>query len=226
MDGLELRERVDQIIKKTERDFVHRERELRKLLKEAEKAEDVYAVGVINLNLCICLFELGKRGNILPYACKAVGIFENSDERELLARSYNMLGIAYDTQENYESALDSFNKALEAIRGQRKPVLRKEMILNNIAESYHQMGEFQKSVRIMSNCLAICRKKTPGNHTAITVHGLNLSELYESMEEHEKAKEILADIEPDVAQLGDSVFVYGFYARRSCVLYRLGDMEG
>lgn len=226
MDGLVLRGRVDQVINETESDFTRRERELKKLLKEAEKAEDVFVVGKINLHLSICYFEMGNRGNILPYACKAVGIFENSDEREMLARSYNLLGISYDAQENYESALKSFNRALEAIRGQRKPALRREMILNNIAESYHQMGEFRKSVRIMSGCLATCRKKTPDNHTAIVIYGINLSDLYESMEEFEKSKEILDDIESDVEALEGRPLLYGFYARRACAFYRLGDYDG
>lgn len=221
----ELNDRVDQVIQSTKNDFARREKEMKKLLKEAEKSEDIFVIGKINLQLSMCYFELGNRGDILSHACKAVGIFENTDEQLMLARSYNLLGIAYGGQENYQQALASYNKALETIRGRKKPGIRREMILNNIAESYYQMGEYQKSIRIMKGCLSSCVRKNPENHFSISIYGLNLSDLYESMGDFKKSLDILDSVKGSVEKLENNSLVYGYYARRSCVLYKSGDVE-
>lgn len=226
MDNRNLRERVEQVVQETKTDFARREKAMRKLLKEAERSEDFYCVGLINLQLSMCYFELGHRVDILPHACKAVGIFENSDEYALLSRSYNLLGIAYTAQENFQQALASYNKALDTIRGHRsKNLLKREAVLNNIAESYYQMGEYQKSFRILSSCLSSCKRKTPDNHVSIVIYGINLSDLYESMEEYKKSIEILDLIQPDVEKLPTATLVYGYYARRACAFYKAGDNE-
>ena len=74
----ELNDRVDQVIQNTKNDYARREKEMKKLLKEAEKNEDIFVIGKINLQLSMCYFDLGNRVDILPHACKAVGIFENT----------------------------------------------------------------------------------------------------------------------------------------------------
>lgn len=221
-----LDERVDQIIRATKNEYASRVKELKKVLREAEKAEDFFVVGRINLQLSMCYFELGNRVAILPYACKAVGIFENTNDYAMLAKSYNFLGIAYGAQENYLQSLDSYNKALETIRGRKKVDVCRETIRNNIAESYYQMGEYQKSMQIMKGCFHSCRKKKPEKHDAIVIYGLNLSDLYESMNNFKMSLAVLDDINPDIEALEKDSLVYGYYARRSCVLYKLGDVEG
>ncbi len=81
--------------------------ELKKFLKEAEVAGDVQYIGKLNMHIAGCYFDLGNRVKILPYALKAVNIFENSDNRSLLARSYNILGIAYHAQDlTYEYVIN------------------------------------------------------------------------------------------------------------------------
>ncbi len=225
MENSKLGDRIEQVMKDHRRDYPRLERELKKCLKEAEKDGEIILIGKISLYLSMCYFEMGDRVRILSHAFKAVGIFENSDDKTLLARSYNLLGIAYGAQENFQLSLASYNKALDTIRGQRKPVLRKEMILNNIADCYYQMGEYQKSIHLMKGCLSTCKKKTPDNHSSISVYGLNLSDCYESLGEIQQAKEILDSVEPDVRSLGDDSLLYGFYARRSVIYYRLGDLK-
>ena len=107
--------------------------ELKKFLKEAEAAGDVHYIGKLNMHIAGCYFDLGNRVKILPYALKAVSIFENSDNRSLLARSYNILGIAYHAQGKYQLSIEAYNKALEAIRGLKKPGIGRDLMLNNTA---------------------------------------------------------------------------------------------
>ena len=93
--------RVDQIVKDTKNAYDRREKKLKKILKEAERAEDVYVIGRIHHLLSLCYFDLGSRNKILPHAVKAVDIFEKLNDKRMLARSYNLLGIAYLAQGNY-----------------------------------------------------------------------------------------------------------------------------
>ena len=80
MERVPLRERVDLILEKYGSDPFRRAKELKKLLKEAEKEPDVYSIGKINLFLSICIFQQGRRDSILSYAYKAVSILVNLDD--------------------------------------------------------------------------------------------------------------------------------------------------
>ena len=225
MNKSTLRDRFNQVIKEFKQDGSRLVKELRKLLKEAENAEDVYIVGRLNLQLSIAYFDLGIRNRILPHAVKAVDIFEKMDDRTMLARSYNLLGIAYLAQENYQRAIDSYNRALATIKGQKKPGIRRDVMLNNIAECYYLMGEYQKSIRLMKQCLSLIRTKYPEDHISAVIYGINLSDGYEGMEQYEKSIEVLDDVKADADILERDVLLWGYYARRCCALYKLGSME-
>lgn len=51
----------------------------------------------------------------------------------MLARSYNVLGVAYAGQGNYQQAISVYQKALKLIRSHRELGVRRETLLNNIA---------------------------------------------------------------------------------------------
>ena len=226
MEKQPLRKQVDRILEEFKDDPFRRAQELKKLLKAAEKVADVYSIGKINLFLSSCIFEQGRRDSILAYAYKAVSILENLDDHRLLARGYNLMGIAYAGQGDYQSAIASYNKALKVIRGRKKPGIRKDTLLNNIGDSYYQMGAYQKSLAIAKGCLSNCRKKNPDNHRAIVLYGINLSDCYSSMGEYHKAKEVLDDTRGDVASLPNSILVCGYFTRLAGVSYAVGDAEG
>ena len=226
MDKQMLKDRIEQVMKDYRRDHPRLERELKKCLREAEKTGEIFLAGRASLYLSMCAYEMGDRSAVLSHAYKAVGIFENSDDYEMLARSYNLLGIAYGALENFQLSLDAYDKALETIRAHKDTGVQKEMVLNNIADCYYQMGEYQKSIRIVKGCLSSCKKKGSENNPSIVIYGLNLSDSYESLGELDRAKEVLDDMEDYVEKLEKSPLTYGYYARRSCLLYKFGDAEG
>lgn len=226
MNQKTVKERMDQILAENKNDPFRRMQELNKLLKVAERNKDVYTIGFINYYLSICIFEQGRRGSMLAYAFKAVSIFETLTDPGALARSYNLMGIAYAGQGNYLAAITSYNKALDVVSGKKKPIVRKETLLNNIGDSYFKMGVYQKSLRIALNCLSGCRKTDPENHRAIVLYGINGADCLWSMGKYAQAKELLDSIEADAKCLPDSIMLSGYYTRRSCVLYGYGDKEG
>lgn len=225
MERTTLDERITQAFKKYRGDNKHLVVELKKFLKEAEAAGDVHYIGKLNMHIAGCYFDLGNRVKILPYALKAVNIFENSDNRSLLARSYNILGIAYHAQGKYQLSIEAYNKALEAIRGLKKPGIGRDLMLNNTAQCYYQMGEFRKSVRLVRECLAYIRKKRPDDHASAVIYGINLSESYESLEDYKSAIESLDDVSADLEKIDQNNLIWGYYARRCIIMFKLGDVK-
>lgn len=229
MNKSELRERFRELSKKHKVASDQYVRELKKLLRDMEKAEaedfDLYIFGRINLNLALCCFDLGIRSSILGYAVKAADVFERLKNREMITRSYNILGIAYGAQGNYLRAIDYYNRALEAICGVKKPALRRDVMLNNIAEAYYLMGEYQKSTRILKNCIEVVRTKSPNDHMNVVIYSINLSDDYESLGEFENAIQALDDALSSVEKLDREVLIWGYYIRRCCVLYKLGNLS-
>lgn len=225
MDSSKLRERVDYVRETYANDPFRLAQELRKLLREAEKLKDVYAIGKINLLLAVCIFYQGGRTSILSYAYKAVSLLETLDDHRLLARSYNLMGVAYAAQGSFQQAISVYKKALKLIRGRKNPGIRKETLLNNVAQCYSQMGEYRQSIRLVKDCLTTVRTKRPNLHSAAVIYGLNLSDFYEHLMDYKTAIAYLDDVKPDSELLNPGVILWGYYARRSCVLYKLGDLE-
>lgn len=224
MEALSLEERVVRALKEYRSDNNRLLKELKKLLREAEKAEDIYIIGRINMHISGCYFDLGNRVQILPYAVKAVRIFEKLNDRNMLARSCNVLGIAYHAQGNYQLSIACYKRALILIRGLRKPTIKRHLLINNISECYFQMGEYHKCVRLVGECLSEVRTKWPDDHISAVIYGMNLSDSSESLGNYAAAMEYLDDVKDDVGQIDHEILRWAYYSRRCCVLYKLGDL--
>ena len=226
MSKLTLKERLDHVLAEYKNDPFRRMQELKKLLKTVQGGEDIYLIGFIHYYLSICIFEQGRRGSMLSYAYKAVSIFEALSDPAALARSYNLMGVAYAGQCNYQAAITSYKKALSVISKKRKSIVRKETLLNNIADSYFKMGVYHKGLQIALDCLSNCRKNDPNNHNAIVLYGINSADCLWSMGKYAQAKKVIDSIDADAKCLPPSIMLCGYYTRRSCVLYGAGDVDG
>ena len=225
MDKSELLAREKQILSDYKRGTVPYLRELKKFLKEAEKAEDLSYIARINLSIAICYFELGNRINILPYAVKAAEVFETLNEQNQLASSFNIVGLAYRATGNYIRAVEYYERAIKTIHGLKEPFVRKDVILSNIAEAYFLMGEYKVAARLLKRCVSVIRTKHPEDHVSAVIYAINISDAYEALGELEKAIDAL-DAAVNDAELSDrKALLWGYYARRSCVLYKLGRVD-
>lgn len=225
MKHTDLRARVEQTLEATKTDLSRREKKLRELLKEAERAEDIFSVGRVNLLLSACYFTLGNRNSIFPYAVKAVSTFESLGNRNMLASSYNILGLAYVAQGDYQHGVEYYNRALATIRGMKAPIIRRDVILSNIAECYYHMGEFQISAQILENCIAVISSVHSDDHISAVTYSINLSDDLESMGRFDEALEVLDRARPHLESLDRDVLKWGYYFRRCCVLYKIGRHE-
>lgn len=198
-------------------------RELKRLLKEAKANDDILLIGKVNYCFALISYRQGQRTSLLLYAIKASSMLDKTADRDMIARSKNLLGIAYVAQENHQLALDAYNAAFEALQKKKQTRLLKNTVLSNIAECYYQMGDYKKSVKITEKCLADFEKSEEKNYDTIAIVGANLSDGYESLEEYEKAEAVLGRMEPIVDRLTLKSSVCLIYARRACVAYKMGD---
>lgn len=220
-----LEERIDQVVAKHRNDPFLRAQELKKLLKEAEKVGELHAIGKLNMFLANSTVSQGRRGGMLAYAYKAVSIFEETNDRGLLARSYNLLGIAYAGQGSFQRAITMYQKGLELIRRKNCSVIRKDTLLNNIGDAYYQMGAYQKSLRIAEKCYDASRKQLPENHLRIVVFGLNVFDSLSCLGAYDRAKTLLDEIKPNVEALPKNIYVGGYYVRQAYLMYLTDDAE-
>lgn len=225
-----LRDRIDQVVRENKNDPFRREQELKKLLKEAEKnaerESDLYAIGKISMLLANSILGQGRRGTMLSYAYKAVSIFEKTNERALLARSYNLLGIAYSGLGNYLRAVSAYNNGLRILHGRDCDLIKKNTLLNNISDAYYHMGVYEKSYSISTDCYENYRHTVQDNPLRAIVFGLNVCDSCLGLENYKRAKEILDEIKGEIDNSPKSIYVCAYYTRLSYVLYVTGDMEG
>ena len=225
MNRSDLEAREKQILREFKRGTKPFLKELKRFLKEAEGTGDLYYIGRINLSIAICYFDLGNRNYILPYAVKAADVFEKLNDRNRLASSYNVVGLAYRAIGNYSRAIEYYDMTLVTIRGMRKPIARRDVMISNIAESCFLMGEYKDSARMLRSCVSVIRTKHPEDHVSAVIFAINLSDAYEGQGKLGQALETLEAAEKNVELLDRDVLRWGYYARKCCVLYKLGRRE-
>lgn len=218
------KEVLERVVAENSNDYTRFRKELKKLLKEGVETDDIYLIGAVNYYIALLNFREGHRSTVLSSAYKAATMLDKTTEYNMIARSYNLLGIAYLAQENYQLALDAYNKALQTLREHRCK-LRKSTVLNNVAECYSHMGEFGRSIRITTDCMKSVRKNSPEAYSEMTIYGLNLSEYYEAIGDAKKADEILDSVVDASEKIGRDTVLLAYYARRASVAYSIGDHE-
>ncbi|MBO4915598.1 MAG: GGDEF domain-containing protein [Oscillospiraceae bacterium] len=200
-------------------------RELKRLLKKGEDTKDIFLIGAVNYYLALVSHRLGHRTSILSYAIKAVSMLDQTTDYDLISRSYNLLGIGYIAQEDYQSALNAYQTAYQTVCRHRNCTVGKDTVQNNIAECYYQIGDYKRSIRIMTGCFELAEKNKDKDPEGLAIYGINLSDCYESVGDCAKADEYLDEVESVIDRVENSIVTGAFYSRRACVAYKAGDME-
>ena len=207
------------------KDLPRFEKEMKKIIRQAAKENDLFLIGAANHYLAAAHhFFGGERDTVLLYAFKAAAMLEKTDAYSLMVSTFNLLGIAYLSHENYQMALESYNRAYEVVKRHRRDSVNTMIVKNNIADCYYQMGDYKSSIPLFEAVLKAARKN-PEDHKHITVFGINLASSYEKTEDYEKAMEVLAPIRPWADELEDVVWICIFYLCLGRLFYRLNDPE-
>lgn len=206
-------------------DFPRFEREMRRLIKKGRETGDFFLIGIANHYLAMSSYVSGgERDTVLFYAIKATAMLDKTDHAEAILLAYNMLGVAYLAQEDFQSALIAYNKAYQMVRKRRKLAAKRDILLNNIADCYFQMGDYKSSIKIFAPLLEDIRKREPTQvHLRDNaIYSINLAACYERSKDYATAKAILDPACEWIDSLEDKMWICIFYARRTCILYNLG----
>lgn len=218
---------IKKLYKQCGKELPRFKKETAKLIKKGRETGDFLLIGSVYYYLALASWRCGgERDVVLMYAIKATAMLEQTKEYLMIAKCNNMLGIAYDGQENYQMALECFNKAYAIARRNKNCTLDNRLItLNNIAECYYRMGDFKGSIKIFSRCLDEALRKIQDNHYSVVIYRLNLANCYQKDNDCLKAIEVLDPMEEWIDELTTPMWVCMYYARRACILFELGDVE-
>ena len=221
----DIRSRFEEIEANFREDVPGARKELRELMAEGRRTRNVYVIGAANFFLGLINFRLGLRSEMLSYALKASAIFRETDDHEMIARSANLLGIAYSAMEEYALAVSSYKLAYQTITKHPKGSMKKSTLNCNMAESYFNLGDTEKAISLAKKCLFDAFKKDPDNHTLVAIVGINLAEYYETAGDYEKAEEIVELSKPSIKELESEIDDLALACRQASIAYSKGDIE-
>ena len=216
-----------EIYKKYGKDLPRIKKELTRRIREGRRTGDFLLIGVSYYYLALASWRGGgERDSVLLYAINSAAMLEQTGEHRMIAKCSNMLGIAYLGQENYQLAIDAFNRAYQLAKRYRSCGLDNKLItLNNIGECYYEMGDYKLGIKLFSDCLREALEKNPDNRNNIAIYRLNLANCCEKDGEFQKALEILDPMSEWIDGLKSRMWVCIYYARRASVLYAMGMVD-
>lgn len=84
-------------------------------------------------------------------------------------------------------------------------------------------GRVPEGSRLLLKCIDIFREKHPDDHISAVIFAINLSDNYESQKKFDKALAVLDEVLTHAEVLDRDVFLWSYYIRRCCVLYKNGN---
>ena len=117
----------------------------------------------------------------MVYANKALRIAKNEENSHFLYIAYNRLGLVYKKQGNYLTAISLFKTAIPYVTNQ----VELGNLYNNIGSSYKKIGKLVIALDFYKKTLII-RKETKDDRRYAYILN-NISNLYSSLEQYEKA---------------------------------------
>jgi len=202
------------------------EKKLNSYLRQGKKSGDLYLMAVANYYLAVLSYRAGHRVNMFTYAHRSVSFLDGTDDFNLKSFAYNILGLAYAAQENYQLALEAYDVVEQIVREHRKCMMARNIVLNNIGECYYQLADYEKCVKIFVKIFQEVLRKEPDNHESVTIYGTNLADCYCSLRVAQKADETLDYLESRIDHLSDyKPAITAIYASRALASFLKKDLK-
>ena len=119
-------------------------RELKRLVKDGQKAGDLLMIGVAFCNLAELCSSLDDEQGTFSYALKAVTCLKDTNSYEWLARAYMYLGVVYHYQGNFQAAMEINEMAYRLISKHRIQGTARISVLNSLASNYKSLGDAKR----------------------------------------------------------------------------------
>ena len=199
--------------------------ELKRLVKDGRKSGDLLLIGAAYCILSETCLDLDDESGAFSNALKAVAFLKDTDAYELLARAYVSLGLVYTYQDNPQMALAMDETACQLVRKHRIKGRTRIEVLNALSGNYHMLGDVQKGIRILTECLSLMEADPEEDLTRRAKYTLNLAQYYRDNQNPEKSRTILTSMAAWIEKVDFQALVCDYYLRCAIISYVLDDPQ-
>lgn len=217
--------RIQNIVKLYDQDKQRLIKELKLLIKEGQRDGNVILTGGSYCALSVACYDQHDMDGMLTNALKAAELLKDTDAYVLLAKAYVNMGYAYSCQENYQMALGVNDKAYQIIHTHRIKGDIRFSAINNLATSYHMLGDYKMGIKLLTECLSLFQIEAAEDYTGLAIYTMNLADCYEDNQEFEKSRKTLKDMEGWLDKIPFKPIVCDYYLRCALTYYAMGDQK-
>ena len=167
------------------------------------KDTSIYNINA-NTILAILYKDKGYYRSAIDKNLLVVKSAEKRKDYERLSAAYNNIGVIYNLQRDYSSAIKYFSKSLNIESKYNKP-LSKSIRFYNLGESYKELDSFDLALSYFSNSLII--EKKHNNTEGVLYASLGLIDVYLNIGQVSDAKRLLKKVEGDVSIKSDEIYI-------------------
>ena len=199
--------------------------ELKRLVKDGRKSGDLLLIGAAYCILAETCMALDDESGAFSNALKAVAFLKDTDAYELLARAYVSLGLVYTYQDNPQMAMAMDETACQLVRKHRIKGRTRIVVLNSLSGNYHMLGDVQKGIRILTECLSLMDADPEENLTDRAKYTLNLAMYHRDNRDLEESRTILMSMAAWIEKVDFQALICDYYLRCAILSYMLDDPQ-
>ena len=199
--------------------------ELKRLVKDGRKSGDLLLIGAAYCVLAETCLDLDDESGAFSNALKAVAFLKDTEAYELLAKAYITLGWVYSNQDNPQMAMEMDEIAYQLVKKHRIKGETRIMLLNSLSTNYHMLGDVQKGIRILTECLSLMEANPEENMIRRAKYMLNLAQYYRDNQDLEKSQTILMSMDAWIEKVGFQALICDYYLRCAVIAYMLDDLQ-
>ena len=99
------------------------------------------------------------------------------------------------------------------------------IVLNSLSSNYHTMGDVQKGIRILTECLSLMEETPEEDLTRRAKYTLNLAQYYRDNQELEKSRTILMSMAAWIEKVDFQALICDYYLRCAIISYMVDDPQ-
>lgn len=186
----------------------------RKLLKYGTKQKDDYLLGVAYYYMGEAYYFSGVPKQQVFSLFNSLEYLKSSENYNLLARAYNLLGILSNAQGNPSTALDYFLQGLSVCHSQGLHYVA-GMLYSNIALLFTQIENYEESIEYLQNAIKNYQKVEPSpnqisnmtaSYLALGQSYLRMKNLREALSCMKKVDDYLPEVDEEYIGITICVF--------------------
>ncbi|MBQ7699935.1 MAG: GGDEF domain-containing protein [Clostridia bacterium] len=200
--------------------------ELKKLIKKGKESTDKDLIGAAYYYIALAAKATEEKDFMFTNSLKAVSFLEDTSDYLLLAKAYIILGYCYGIDENTQLEMPCYDKAYHIIKKHRIYGDARITVLNNLSACYHTMGECEKSIKILTECLNELKDKPEHDDydvSDILMYTINLSNCYEDNGEPQRSRAVLEDAKEWADKVTFKSLVCDYYVKLAIISFKLND---